>query len=161
MSRRIAAAVEASPRDVLDVSMGVIHHTSLGEPEAMLALCDAAAPASGDIGYVHGIRAFALDPCGRLDEAQEEAETAVAMNRVDPCAHHAMAHVLESRGDAARGAPWLEAVSDCWANCHSPMYTHNWWHTALFHVDLGDHARALAIFDDHVWSPTATMRRTR
>ena len=31
------------------------------------------------------------------------------------------------------------------------MYTHNWWHVALFHLDRDDHARALEIYDTRVW----------
>jgi hypothetical protein len=31
------------------------------------------------------------------------------------------------------------------------MYTHNWWHKALFSISLGDEAAVLDAYDHHVW----------
>jgi hypothetical protein len=31
------------------------------------------------------------------------------------------------------------------------MVTHNWWHVALFLIDLGRDAEALAVYDEHAW----------
>ncbi len=31
------------------------------------------------------------------------------------------------------------------------MYTHNWWHKALFHISQGDHAAVFDAYDNHVW----------
>jgi len=31
------------------------------------------------------------------------------------------------------------------------MYTHNWWHKALFHISLGDEAAVFDAYDNHVW----------
>jgi hypothetical protein len=32
------------------------------------------------------------------------------------------------------------------------MYTHNWWHLAVFYISEGRFADALAIYDQHVWA---------
>ena len=32
------------------------------------------------------------------------------------------------------------------------MYTHNWWHLALFYISEGRFAEALAVYDRHVWA---------
>jgi len=151
-SQRFDELSRRFPRDVVAVALGVIHYNSLGDAERMMQLCDNAIAASADIGYMHGVRAFALDQNGRLDEAEAEAQTAVDMNRMDPSAHHAMAHVMLTGGRAAEGAAWMVSLSDTWDACHSHMYTHNWWHTALFYLELGDSPRALEIFDQHVWA---------
>jgi hypothetical protein len=31
------------------------------------------------------------------------------------------------------------------------MVTHNWWHQALFAIELGDHAEVLRLYDTQVW----------
>ncbi len=31
------------------------------------------------------------------------------------------------------------------------LYTHNWWHVALFYMPEGDLQQALALYDQHVW----------
>jgi len=42
-------------------------------------------------------------------------------------------------------------VSDTWEDCNSFMYTHNWWHLALFLIDLDRTDEALALFDKRIW----------
>jgi hypothetical protein len=42
-------------------------------------------------------------------------------------------------------------MSDTWEDCNSFMYTHNWWHLALFLIDLDRADQALALFDRRVW----------
>ena len=73
------------------------------------------------------------------------------MDRRDPWAHHAIAHCLEARGKMTEGVAFLESVSDTWEGCNSFMYTHNWWHLALFLIDLDRTDEALALFDRRVW----------
>ena len=34
--------------------------------------------------------------------------------------------------------------------------THNWWHLALFHLELGDDAAALRLYDQEVWGVDKT-----
>jgi hypothetical protein len=45
----------------------------------------------------------------------------------------------------------MRAASGGWAGLTSFMRTHNWWHIAVFHIELGDDAAALALYDDEVW----------
>jgi hypothetical protein len=42
---------------------------------------------------------------------------------------------------------FLEERMPHWAGEDNGFAFHNWWHLALFHVDRGDHASALAIYD--------------
>ena len=72
-------------------------------------------------------------------------------DRLLPWAHHAIAHCLEARGRMLEGVAFLNSVSDTWSDCNSFMQTHNWWHLALFLIDLDRTDEALALHDERVW----------
>jgi tetratricopeptide (TPR) repeat protein len=76
---------------------------------------------------------------------------AVALNRFDAWAQHAVAHVLETEGRFEEGIEWLESLADTWENCNSMLYTHNWWHLALYYLKAGDAEKVLSLYDDRVW----------
>ena len=95
--------------------------------------------------------AFGLEECNRLDEAEAAARKGLALDRNDPWAHHAIAHCLEARGRMLEGVAFLNSVSDTWGDCNSFMQTHNWWHLALFLIDLDRTDEALALYDERVW----------
>lgn len=145
------ALVRAWPSDLFAGKLAQLAYFNLGDPEGMLRIADVIAPANRESGYVRGMRAFALEETNRLDEAEDEARRAVAMNRKDPWAHHAVAHVMETQGRLDDGIAWMEGLADTWEDCNSFMYTHNWWHTALFYIDSERAERALALYDERVW----------
>jgi hypothetical protein len=141
----------AHPRDLVAIALGSIACTGAGESERCLRLTEPGVAAAGEVGYVHGMHAFALEQNGRLAEAENAGLRAVAMNRHDPGAHHALAHVYLTAGQAEEGAAFLRAHADTWDGCHSHMYSHNWWHLALFHYDRRDYDTCLEILDTRVW----------
>ena len=96
------------------------------------------------------MHAFALEQAGEVAAAERLGRRAATMN-VDPWAHHAVAHALDTTGRAAEGREWMRANATAWDDCSSFLYTHNWWHAALFEIDLGDHEAALRLFDGRVW----------
>jgi hypothetical protein len=104
-----------------------------------------------DCHYLYGMLAFGLEQCGELDRAEAIGRQAVAMNRCDPWAHHAVAHVLEQQGQVVAGITWMESLADTWDVCNSMLYTHNWWHIALYYLGLGDWQTVLQLYDQHVW----------
>jgi hypothetical protein len=53
------------------------------------------------------------------------------------------------RGDVERGVPWLRDSAHDWAPENGFAY-HNWWHLALLHLDRGDAASAIAMYDTKV-----------
>jgi tetratricopeptide (TPR) repeat protein len=95
--------------------------------------------------------AFGLEECNRIDEAEATARRALAIDRRDPWAHHAIAHCLEARGKMLEGVAFLQSMTDTWESCNSFMYTHNWWHLALFLIDLDRTDEALGLYDRRVW----------
>lgn len=139
------------PRDLLNAKIAQVHQLNLGERAGMLALSAATLRAAPELGQAWGLHAFALEQNGAFGDALLIGERAVAMDRHDPWAQHAVAHVHEARGDAAAGLAWLEPLAPTWERCSSFMLTHQWWHVALFQLARGDAAAALALWDTRVW----------
>lgn len=43
------------------------------------------------------------------------------------------------------------AVADTWELCNSMLYTHNWWHVALFYLRQGAVAEVLSLYENCIW----------
>ena len=95
--------------------------------------------------------AFAWEQCHLLQQAEAAARKAIAMERKEPWAHHALAHVMLTQGRIQEGHAFLAEVSDTWVGLNSFMVTHNWWHQALFALELERHDEVLALYDRQVW----------
>ncbi|RZL89459.1 MAG: tetratricopeptide repeat protein [Variovorax sp.] len=139
------------PRDLASLKLGQYHCFNTGDCPAMLRLALAALPAAADVPYLHGMAAFGWEQCHRLREAEASARRAIAMERKEPWAHHALGHVMLTEGRLAEGLDFMQGVSDTWVGLNSFMVTHNWWHVALFLIDLGRDTEALAVYDEQVW----------
>lgn len=97
-------------------------------------------------GYILGMYAFGLEENGEYERAESIGRRAVAMNPRDPWAIHAVAHVMEMQGRTAEGIAWLTERVDDWAEDNAFAY-HNWWHLALFHLELGEVDHVLELYD--------------
>ena len=139
------------PHDLLAAKVGQLHAIDRGDAEGILRIGERILPANRDNHYVWAMAAFGLEECNRLDEAEAQARHAIEMERHDPWAHHVVAHCLEARGRLLEGVTFLQSMADTWERCNSFMYTHNWWHLALFLIDLDRRDEALALFDKRVW----------
>jgi tetratricopeptide (TPR) repeat protein len=139
------------PRDLVSAKVGQIHAIDRGDAEGLLRVSECILPANRDNHYVWAMHAFGLEECNRIDEADAHARKAIEMERRDPWAHHVVAHCLEARGHMVEGVAFMQSMSDTWEDCNSFMYTHNWWHLALFLIDLDRTDEALKLFDERVW----------
>jgi tetratricopeptide (TPR) repeat protein len=103
-------------------------------------------------GYAQllGMYAFGLEESGDLARAEDQGRRAVTLQPWDAWAHHAVAHVMETQGRAEDGIGWMIAREPYWGAADNFFKVHNWWHRALFHLDLGQHEEALAIYDGPV-----------
>ena len=146
-----AQALARWPRDLCTLKLAQYHAFNLGDAPALLRLALAALPAAHDQAWLHGMLAFGWEQCHRLDEAEHAARLALAMRPDEPWAQHALAHVMLADGRLREGAAFLRAASSQWQGLTSFMRTHNWWHLALFLIELGDEAGALALYDHQVW----------
>jgi hypothetical protein len=139
------------PRDLVSVKLGQYHCFNTGDCPGMLRLALAALPAASDVPYVHGMAAFGYEQCHLMRDAEASARRAIGMCRKEPWAHHALAHVMLTDGRLTEGLAFMQGVSDTWTGLNSFMVTHNWWHVALFLIELGRDAEALAVYDREVW----------
>jgi hypothetical protein len=120
-----------------------------------------AAPA-GEVPYLHGMLAFGWEQCHLLAQAEAAARHAIHLCRKEPWAHHALAHVMLTQGRIREGQAFMAEVSDTWTGLNSFMVTHNWWHQALFALELDDHAeRTAPVRHAGVGRGERNIRRTR
>ena len=100
-------------------------------------------------GFIQGMYAFGLEEAGEYKQAEERGREAVALNKQDGWAVHAVAHVMEMQGRANEGVDFLAAGAHGWA-ANSMFAYHLWWHKALFHIDANDTPSALKLFDENI-----------
>lgn len=139
------------PRDIISVQRGQYHYFYQGNKEGLLNIAQKVLPASPDARYLQGMVAFGLEQCHFLEEAEALGRQALELNRHDPWAQHAVAHVMESQGRIDEGIAWMSSFTDTWENCNSMLYTHNWWHIALYYLEKGDTKKVLELYDRHIW----------
>ena len=151
-TRTADGILETAPRDLAALKLHQYFNFCRGRAPDMLRVALAALPFAGDVPALHGMLAFSFEQCHLLTEAETAARTALRMNANEPWAHHALAHVMLGRGRIREGIGFLESVSDSWTGLTSFMYTHNWWHLALFLISEGRLDEALAIYDRHCWA---------
>ena len=151
-----AALAHDHPRDLAAIKLGQYHAFNLGDAPTLLKLALPAVAAAPEVPAVHGLAAFGWEQCHRLDLAEAAARRALAMQPAEPWAQHALAHVMLTDGRLAEGADLLHQVSGPWQGLTSFMRCHLWWHLALFQIELGEDAAALALFDQQVWGVDKT-----
>lgn len=139
------------PRDLFAAKLNQYLQFNRGDWPALLRIGLQARRGAPDSAHSHAMLAFAFEQCHLLDQAEASARVALSLQADEPWAQHALAHVMLTRGRIEEGIDFLHSVQAGWAPLNSFMYTHNWWHLALFHLARGDDARVLEIYDHHVW----------
>ncbi len=139
------------PRDLASLKLGQYHLFNLGNSPGMLRIALAALPAAADVPYLHGMAAFGWEQCHLLTQAETASRHAIGMREKEPWAQHALAHVMLTQGRISEGLDFMRSVSGQWTDLNSFMVTHNWWHLALFALELDDTEAVLDLYDRQVW----------
>ena len=92
-------------------------------------------------------RAFAAEECGDYATAEASGRAAVALDPADLWAIHAVAHTLEMQGRRQEGVEWVDGLRPHFAGTNNIQH-HVLWHQALYHLELGDHAAVLRLYDE-------------
>ena len=154
MRARLDRILMDHPRDLLALQMGHLADFFMGDRDNLRGRVARALPAwsEGEAGHglVLGMLAFGQEECGDYRRAEESARRALVIAPDDCWARHALAHVMEMEGRQEEGALFMEESAEHWAQEDNAFAFHNWWHTALFHLDLGDVAKTLALYDSSV-----------
>lgn len=143
--------VDNFPRDLASVKLHQYFSFNRGDARAMLDIARKAEAANRDSPHLHGMLAFGYEQMHDLTAAEREARLALEIKEKEPWAQHALAHVMLSTGRVREGVDFLAEAQRTWVDLNSFMYTHNWWHKALFHISLGDSAAVFDAYDNHVW----------
>jgi hypothetical protein len=148
------------PRDALALQVGQTCDFLLGEQRMLRDRIARAMPAwTCDVPDYHavlGLLAFGLEETGHYERAEDVGREAVAREPRDNWAQHAVAHVLEMQGRRTEGVAWMRTEATGW-QAESFFAVHNWWHTALFHLGLGEVGEALALYDGPIFGETSTL----
>ncbi len=100
-------------------------------------------------GYVLGCHAFTLEETGDYAAAEAAGRQGLALTGDDAWGLHAVAHVHDMTHRPAEGIAFLDAHEAAWGHCNNFRF-HVWWHKALLHLDQGDHARVLNLYDAQI-----------
>ncbi len=139
------------PHDILAFRLAHFVNFWSGDVAAMLASVRAVEPHwSGDLpgfGSILACRCFALEEAGQYLEAEAAGREAVRRDPSDLWAAHGVAHVMEMTGRRQEGIAWVETLQPGWDGTNNLKH-HLWWHRAMYHLELGDFATVLSLYDD-------------
>jgi tetratricopeptide (TPR) repeat protein len=97
-------------------------------------------------GFVHGMYAFGLEECNQYGQSAEAGQRALQANPDDVWGIHAVVHTYEMQGQVPAGVRFMRERQADWA-AGNFLTVHNSWHYALYLLQAGDAAGALAIYD--------------
>ena len=103
-----------------------------------------------------GMHAFGLEENGHYARAEASGRRAVELEPRDCWGQHAVAHVMEMQGRQHDGVAWMRDNVDGWSRDNF-FCVHNWWHLALFHLDLEEIDEVLRLFDGPIYGARSPL----
>jgi tetratricopeptide (TPR) repeat protein len=103
--------------------------------------------AQASYGILLSFFAFGLEEAGDYSKAEQVARAAAELEPFGYWPHHCVSHVMEMTGEPQLGLDWMSERAPFWSAKDNNNRVHIWWHKALFHIELGQYAAALEIYD--------------
>lgn len=158
-ARTLEAVAADHPRDTLALQAGQTLDFLLGDSRMLRDRIARALPSwsrdMADWHAIQGLLAFGLEEAGEFARAEAAGREAVELEPRNNWGQHAVAHVMTMQGRHADGVRWMRHENTAWQP-EAQLGVHNWWHTALFHLGLGETDEALKLYDGPVYGETAT-----
>ncbi|WP_282605515.1 tetratricopeptide repeat protein [Pelagibius sp. Alg239-R121] len=141
------------PRDVVALQTAHLFDFFVGDARSLRDRIARRLPQwSASIPNYHallGMYAFGLEEMGDYRRAEDYGHQAIELNTRDAWAQHAVAHVYEMQGRQQQGIDWMESRQSHWATDNF-MSVHNWWHLAMYYLDLGQIERVMDLYDNRI-----------
>jgi tetratricopeptide (TPR) repeat protein len=147
------SVLDEFPRDLVALKVSQFVLSYLGESQGMRERVERVLPSWSSqhpgYGFVLGCYAYASEEAGDYRQAEDAGRRAVELDRSDIWAAHAVAHVAEMEGRLQDGIDWIADLAGEWSECTN-FALHLKWHEGLYHLELDQHERVLALYDREV-----------
>ena len=150
---RMEDAMALNPGDTLSMKVSQAIRFIMGDNHGMRRSAEAVISAHGKDhalrGYALGCLSFAEEETGSYELAERTGLEALQYAPDDAWGLHAVAHVYDMTRRPDQGIALIEGNVGAWHHCNNFRF-HVWWHKALLHLDQGDFAHVLEIYDQKV-----------
>lgn len=99
--------------------------------------------------FIRGMLAFGLEENCSYAAAERQGYLALQQHSDDVWALHAVVHVYEMRGESERGLQVMGEYAEHWEEGNF-LNVHNFWHKALYLIELQEYDAAINIYDTHL-----------
>jgi tetratricopeptide (TPR) repeat protein len=107
-------------------------------------------------GYLLGMYGFGLEEAGDYAGAERYGRRAVEINPEDAWSVHTVAHCMEMTERHAEGIEWTRSLEPSWSRVNNFRY-HLHWHRGLYHLERGEIAEVLDLYDNQFGKDVDTL----
>ena len=146
-------AMRLNPADTISMKLSHGIRFILGDSAGMRRSVESVLAAHGPDhalrGYALGCLAFGMEETGSYAEAERIGLEGLTFANDDAWGLHAVTHVYDMTHRTDDGITLIDSNMAAWDHCNNFRF-HVWWHKALLHLEQGDVAKVLDLYDTQV-----------